>query len=268
MKIEFTKMEGLGNDYVYIDTDKFPIADPSALSRKISDRHFGVGSDGLVLISGSKDADFSMRIFNADGSEAQMCGNASRCIAKYVYERGLTDKTVISLDTLSGVKTLRIHSDASGTVRSVEVSMGRFGGGDSLAVELPNGRVIEGTVIDMGNPHFVVLADGYPGISPENEGKMLEKHPIFPEGTNVEFVQLISPSKVRMRVWERGSGVTMACGTGACATAAALCLKGLTGSECEVVMDGGALTVRCDPSSREISMEGPANFVFEGRMEI
>ncbi|MBQ7194879.1 MAG: diaminopimelate epimerase [Bacteroidales bacterium] len=268
MIIEFVKMEGLGNDYVYVDTDSFPVSNPSELSCWVSDRHFGIGSDGLVLISRSQDADFSMRIFNADGSEAQMCGNASRCIGKYVYERGLTDKTVITLDTLSGVKTLLIHPDASGLVRSVTVSMGNFGGGDSLAVRLPDGRVIEGTVIDMGNPHFVILADDYPGISPEKEGPMLEKHPIFPEGTNVEFVRLISPSKVRMRVWERGSGVTMACGTGACATAAALCLKGLTGSECEVVMDGGALTVRCDPSSREISMEGPANFVFEGRMEI
>ena len=253
---------------MYIDTDRFPIADPSGLSRRVSDRHSGIGSDGLVLISRSKDADFAMRIFNADGSEAQMCGNASRCIGKYVFEKGLTDKRVITLDTLSGVKTLTLHPDASGQVKSVTVSMGRFGGGDVLAVKLPDGREIEGMVIDMGNPHFVILADDYPGISPEKEGPLLEKHPVFPEGTNVEFVQLLSSSKVRMRVWERGSGVTMACGTGACATASALCLKGLTVGACEVLMDGGTLKVQCDPSSREVSMDGPANFVFEGRMEI
>ncbi|MCR5277548.1 MAG: diaminopimelate epimerase [Bacteroidales bacterium] len=268
MKIQFTKMEGLGNDYVYVDTDRFPIADPASVARRVSDRHFGIGSDGLVLIARSASADFSMRIFNADGSEAQMCGNASRCIGKYLYERGLTDKTVITLDTLAGVKTLTLRPDPDGTVRSVAVSMGRFGGGDMLSVTLPDGRVIEGCVIDMGNPHFVIFADDYPGISPETEGPLLEKHPAFPEGTNVEFLQRLSPSGIRMRVWERGSGITMACGTGACASAAAATLKGLVSGSCRVRMDGGELTVQCDPRSREIVMEGPASIVFDGTMDI
>ena len=275
MRLEFTKMEGLGNDYIYIDAARFHIEDPSSLAVRLSDRHFGIGSDGLVLIGRSDKADFSMRMFNADGSEGQMCGNAARCIGKYVYERGLTSKTTLKLETPAGVKTLYLHLDPDGLVGSVSVDMGhaRVLQRD-LAVEAC-GQSFRGSVVDVGNPHFVILCDDAEAVDLERIGPAIEHNPLFPDRINVEFVSVVMPGSLsshvmpdtighlRMRVWERGSGITLACGTGASASAAAMVTAGIVSSPCKILMDGGTLTLHYNADGT-LLMEGPARIVFEG----
>lgn len=265
MKIEFTKMHGAGNDYIYVDTFKYPIENPGVLSERWSKYHTGIGSDGLVLIGSSKVADFSMRIFNADGSEAMMCGNASRCIGKYLWEYGLTDKTDVTLETLSGIKKLHLNIH-NGTVESVTVDMGEpkcYG-----MVNLGDGYgYAAGISVSMGNPHLVIFVDDISQVELEKVGPRLERHPLFPDRVNVEFAQLLGDGRVRMRVWERGSGITQACGTGACATFVAACHEKLCNGVASIVMDGGTLKISTDAATGNILMEGPAVKVFDGTID-
>lgn len=257
-------MEGLGNDYIYVDEARFPIADPAALSVRLSDRHFGIGADGLVLIGPSAVADFRMRMFNADGSEGLMCGNAARCIGKYVYEKGLTDKTIIDLETASGVRKLNLHLASDGTVESVSVGMGSY---RILQRELTleaAGRSFTGMHIDVGNPHFVIFVPDADAVDLQCFGPLIEHQ--FQGGVNVEFATVTGPSSIRMRVWERGSGATLACGTGACATAFDGVSNGLVSSPCSIDMDGGSLQITC--SDCFLFMRGPAHTVFEGSVEV
>lgn len=279
--VRFTKMQGAGNDYIYVNTLLYTIPNPGAAAVKWSARHTGIGSDGLVLIGKSPvpEADFSMRIFNADGSEAMMCGNASRCIGKYLYEKGLTGKTEIRLLTLSGVKTLRLHLGSDGTVGSVTVDMLApqltdksqlaVGGGSMTDGELAaDGFRFRGTFVSMGNPHFVIFTDNINGIDVARCGALLECHPAFPERCNIEFAQVLGDGTIRARVWERGSGVTMACGTGACATAVAAALTGRAGRRSRVWMDGGTLDINWSDTDNHVYMSGPAAFVFEGEIAL
>lgn len=259
-------MHGAGNDYIYVDTIKSPIESPDKLSVAWSARHTGIGSDGLVLIGSSDKADFSMRIFNADGSEAQMCGNASRCIGKYLYEYGLTSKTTITLDTLSGIKILRLHIE-DGKVDSVTVDMGAPAGIHEQIVEA-QGKQFTGTVLSMGNPHLVIFVNDIKDIHLESIGPELENHPLFPDRINVEFAQLLENGSIRMRVWERGSGITQACGTGACATAVAAAFTGWTGRASDIIMDGGRLHIEWNEKDGHVAMTGGATRVFEGEIEI
>ena len=264
--IKFTKMHGAGNDYIYVDTTKYPIESPEKLSVAWSAPHTGIGSDGLVLIGCSDRADFSMRIFNADGSEAKMCGNASRCIGKYLYEYGLTSKTTITLDTLSDIKVLKLHIE-NGIVDTVTVDMGIPADMQEQTVEA-DGRKFTGTTVSMGNPHLVIFVDDIKEIDLESIGPKLENHPSFPGRTNVEFAQILEDGKIRMRVWERGSGITQACGTGACATAVAAALTGRAGRSSDIIMDGGTLTIEWDEKSGHVMMTGGAVRVFDGEIEI
>ena len=265
-KIRFTKMHGCGNDYIYVDTMQYPIADPVQASILWSDRHKGIGSDGLVLIGASPipEADYSMRIFNADGSEAMMCGNASRCIGKYLYERGLTIQTQIRLLTKSGIKTLNLHV-RDGVVESVTVDMG------APQLENPEQFVIsrgldQATFVSMGNPHYVIFTDNVDQVG--ETGRILEYHPAFPHRCNIEFARIESDGSIRTRVWERGSGITQACGTGACATAVAAFVTGRAGRRSRIVMDGGSLDIEWRETDNHVYMTGPAAFVFDGEVEI
>ena len=274
-KVRFTKMHGLGNDYIYIcmvtrqvgaDEQQVPEnTDWSALARRWSDRHTGIGGDGIVLILPSKTCDFRMRIFNADGSEAQMCGNASRCIARYVYERGLTRKTDISLETLSGVKTLHLAT-AGDKVENVQVDMGKPVNISDLHLSI-HGQTTDLTTVNMGNPHAVVFYDTLDGAPVELLGPMIECAPPFPERTNVEFAAVCNWQEIDMRVWERGSGETMACGTGACATAVAAIHRGLTDREVTVHLRGGDLQIALNEQGH-VLMTGTADFVFDGETEL
>ena len=265
-KIPFTKMHGCGNDYIYVDTMSHPIADPAKAAILWSDRHKGIGSDGLVLIGESSipEADYSMRIFNADGSEAMMCGNASRCIGKYLYERGLTEKTEIRLLTLSGIKILRLQI-ASGIVESVTVDMGEPTLED-MTQFLNNRGLSQGTFVSMGNPHYVIFTDDVNQV--EEKGRVLENHPAFPQRCNIEFAHVEEDGTIRTRVWERGSGITQACGTGACATAVAAALTGKAGRTSQIVMDGGTLSIEWRESDNHVYMTGPATFVYDGEIEL
>ena len=285
-RIKFTKMHGCGNDYIYINQMEYAVPDPQAAAIKWSDRHKGIGSDGLVLIDRSPvpEADFSMRIFNADGSEAMMCGNASRCIGKYLYERGLTDKEEIHLLTLSGIKTLLLHVNKS-IVESVTVDMlepvfedeSQFVGNRGLG---------KGVFVSMGNPHYVIFTDNVDQVG--ETGRILEHHLAFPQRCNIEFAApLSSPLRgktdspatnnllpqeegregaFRVRVWERGSGITQACGTGACATAVAAAVTGRAGRKSQIVMDGGTLSIEWRENDNHVYMTGPATFVFDGKI--
>ena len=275
--IKFTKMHGAGNDYIYVDTTRYPIENPEKLSKKWSAPHTGIGSDGLVLIGRSDKADFSMRIFNADGSEAKMCGNASRCIGKYLYDYKLTSKTEITLDTLSGIKILKLHV-TDDKVDTVTVDMGipseepvnYDGKGSKPMTEHPieiDGIRYTGTTVSMGNPHLVIFVNDITKADLSSIGPKLENHPLFPDRINVEFAQVLEEGKIRMRVWERGSGVTQACGTGACATAVAAFLTGRAGRKSIIVMDGGTLTIEWDIATKHVFMTGEATKVFEGEME-
>ena len=265
MNIRFTKMHGAGNDYIYVNTIKYPIENPEELAVMWSKYHTGIGSDGLVLIGTSKTADFSMRIFNADGSEAMMCGNASRCIGKYLYEEGLTAKTEVTLETLSGIKTLRLHLTKDNHVDEVTVDMGlpkiigKVQSGDGYGYT-------EGVSVSMGNPHLVIFVNNISEVDINTVGPSLEKHPLFPNRVNVEFAQTFQDGYIRMRVWERGSGITMACGTGACATAVAAAYTGKCGRESSVKMDGGTLKIKWDETDGHVYMTGPAVKVFDGEI--
>ena len=267
MKIRFTKMQGAGNDYIYVNTLQYPISAPEKLAVAWSRQHTGIGSDGLVLIGPSDRADFSMRIFNADGSEAMMCGNASRCIGKYVYEYGLTDKTTVMLDTLSGVKQLDLQIGNDGTVDAVTVDMGQPT--DIHWVDLGEEIPFEkGLAVSMGNPHLVIFVKDVASVNVAELGSKLEYHPHFPNRVNVEFAQVIDETHIRMRVWERGSGITQACGTGACATAAAAVFSGLCHRTVDVIMDGGTLRLQWDDKNGHMRMTGPAVKVFDGEIDI
>lgn len=276
--VRFTKMHGAGNDYIYVDTQRYPIEHPETLAIKWSAPHTGIGSDGLVLIGSSEKGDFSMRIFNADGSEAKMCGNASRCIGKYLYEHGLTHKQEIRLETLSGIKILQLHVK-DGSVNSVTVDMGipvdepvdYDGQGAKPMKERPivaGGKQWIGTTVSMGNPHLVIFVEDLNEIDIEDAGPKLENHPLFPGRINVEFAQILEDGKIRMRVWERGSGITQACGTGACATAVAACITGRCGTKSDIIMDGGTLTIEWNQETRHVLMTGEATQVFEGEINI
>lgn len=276
--IKFTKMQGAGNDYIYVNTLRHPIADPVRTSIKWSSCHTGIGSDGLVLIGKSAKADFSMRIFNADGSEAMMCGNASRCIGKYVYDNKLTQKEVITLETLSGIKILKLHTE-NGLVEEVTVDMDLPLLANSRQINTPDGKMLaktitvdgkeyKGTFVCMGNPHLVIFIDDIKNVNLPAIGPKLENHPLFPERTNVEFVEVLPDGSLRMRVWERGSGITMACGTGACATAVAAYLNHKAGRKSRVRMDGGDLQIHWNETDGHVYMTGPAVKVFDGEIEI
>ncbi len=260
-QIEFTKMHGTGNDYIYVDTHRFAVAHPEKAAIEWSAPHTGIGSDGLVLIGPSDKADFSMRIFNADGSEAMMCGNASRCIGKYVYEYGLTRKQEITLETLSGIKTLKLHLSGH-QVKAVTVDMGTPT--EAIPVDYDGEFPFESIQISIGNPHLVTFVDDIRRIDLPVIGPRLECHPLFPGRINVEFAQITGNNEIRMRVWERGSGITQACGTGACATAAVAALTGRTGRQVDILMDGGKLTIDWDPVAGHLLMTGPAVKVFDG----
>lgn len=266
MKVRFTKMHGAGNDYIYVNTMNYPVDEPGKWAVEWSRFHTGIGSDGLVLIGSSEKGDFSMRIFNADGSEAKMCGNASRCIGKYVYEAGLTAKRDIALDMLSGIRRLHLDVDADNRVNQVTVDMGVPSDIHPLTLgcEAP---AHTGIAVSMGNPHLVLFVDRVMEIDLSEVGPRLEHHPHFPDRVNVEFAQVIDARHIRMRVWERGSGVTQACGTGACATAAAAIASGLCERKVEVEMDGGTLQLDWDASTGHILMTGPATKVFDGEID-
>ena len=273
--IRFTKMQGIGNDYIYIDCSRETVTDPAGLARKISDRHFGVGSDGLVLILPCDDADFQMRMFNADGSEAEMCGNASRCVGKYVFDRGLTDKTEIRLKTGSGIRILSLNVQ-DGKVVSVTVDMGAPGlSAAEIPTLLPGNPVMDMpvtagdetcrvTCVSMGNPHAVIFVPDADAFPVSEKGPKMETNPAFPARVNTEFATILSRSAIRMRVWERGAGETMACGTGACATLVAAVLNGLTDREAELRLNGGNLRIQWDEKTGHVFMTGPAEFVFDG----
>jgi len=272
--MEFTKMHGVGNDYIYVDAFREKVADPSAVAVAISDRRTGVGSDGLILIAPSKSADFRMIMFNADGSEGAMCGNGVRCIGKYVFERGLTKKKSIDLETKSGPVRLDLHV-RDGKVDLVTVDMGpprpvphsffaRSDVGTRVIAEVLAGDSSwRGTVVSMGNPHFVVEVDDPDAFPVAAIGPLLERHPDFPSKVNVEFVRAVSRDRVRQRTWERGSGETFACGSGACATAVALHGAGRVGRKVDIDLRGGTLTIELTPDGR-VLMTGPAVEVFRG----
>lgn len=281
-KLSFVKMQGDGNDYIYMDTvvdenfRKFPESEYPVLARKISDRHFGIGSDGLILILPASDADFFMRIFNADGSEAQMCGNGIRCVAKYVYERSLTDKSRLKINTKAGIKDIELNTD-HGKVDSITVDMGSpLLEPEAIPVSVPkkekfvegeisvDGNTFRFTAVGMGNPHCVIFTDKLTDELIYRYGPEIEKSNIFPERTNVEFIKVINRTTIEMRVWERGSGETLACGTGACASAVASFLNGFTEPKVEVRLLGGSLFIDYDQNSGHVFMTGPAEFVAEG----
>ena len=275
-RIPFTKMHGAGNDYIYVNTLLYSIPNPEETSRQWSAPHTGIGADGLVLIGFSDDesADYQMRIFNADGSEAMMCGNASRCIGKYLYEKGITDKTDIRLQTRSGIKRLKLNLSLDGNrnrVESITVDMlapqlnvnSQYNPPVEGVLTVGN-RQFEGTFVSMGNPHYVIFTDDVASLNLEHWGPLLENHPAFPERCNIEFAEITNTNSIRVRVWERGSGITMACGTGTCATAVAACLTGRTGRHSSIAMDGGTLEIDWRQTDSHVLMTGPAAFVFEG----
>ena len=278
--MQFTKMHGIGNDYIYVNCMNGIGFDPSETSVRLSDRHFGVGSDGMILICPSEVADFRMRMFNADGSEGKMCGNGIRCFAKYVYAKGLTDKTTVTVETLGGIKTAWLTVE-DGEVTSVRVNMGspilqpslipvRWDG-DSLVGQTVSvaGGEWNITCVSMGNPHCVVFVEDVDGMDLEKIGPRFENDPLFPERVNTEFVRKIDDAAVQMRVWERGSGETWACGTGACAVAVASVLNGaVTSDTVTVKLRGGDLRIEWNRAENVIYMTGPAAFVFEGEVSL
>lgn len=269
MIYKFTKMQGGGNDYIYINAIEYKINDPEEKSKLWSAYHTGIGSDGLILIEASDKADFKMRIFNADGSEGMMCGNGCRCIGKYVYEKGLTDKTNVSLETLSGIKYLHLHIDRYNKVETVTVDMGEPEILEQKLILDVENESYQGTAVSMGNPHYIIMVKNMDDVNLSHIGPLLERHPHFPNRTNVEFVQYLKDKEVRMRVWERGSGITQACGTGACATTAALVANKIIdrGDEVKIIMDGGPLSISWSDVDNHIYMTGGAEFVFEGTVE-
>ena len=275
----FTKMHGCGNDYVYVNLFEEQIENPAKVSIAVSDRHFGIGSDGLITIGASEIADFRMRIYNADGSEAEMCGNGIRCVAKYVYDHKLTDKTEITVETGAGMKTLQLTVEDD-KVTLVRVDMGEpILTPDEIPVVADGDRVVDEpivvddkewrmTCVSMGNPHAVVFVDDVAHFELEKYGPLFENHVRFPKRTNTEFVQIISRNEAIMRVWERGSAETWACGTGTCATVMACILNGLTDNDVLVHLRGGDLRIVYDEKSNHVFMTGPATEVFEGEIQL
>ena len=275
--MKFTKMHGCGNDYVYVNLFEEHIDDPAEMSIKVSDRHFGIGSDGLITIGPSEIADFRMRIYNADGSEAEMCGNGIRCVAKYVYDHKLTDKTEISVQTGAGVKILKLFVEGD-KVEQVTVDMGEpvlapaeipvVADGDRVVDEPIEvcGKEWRMTCVSMGNPHAVVFVDDVENFELEKYGPHFENHERFPKRTNTEFVHVVSRNEAYMRVWERGSAETWACGTGTCATVMACILNGKTDNKVLVHLRGGDLTIEYDEKTNHVFMTGPATEVFNGEV--
>ena len=277
--MKFTKMHGCGNDYVYVNLFEEQLSNPAEVSIKVSDRHFGIGSDGLITIGPSDKADFRMHIYNADGSEAEMCGNGIRCVAKYVYDHKLTDKTEITVETGAGILTLILFVE-NGKVEQVRVDMGQpilnpaqipvVADGDKV-IDEPievGGKTWNMTCVSMGNPHAVVFVDDTANFELEKYGPLFENHERFPKRTNTEFVQIISRTEANMRVWERGSAETWACGTGTCACVMASILNGKTEDKVLVHLRGGDLTIEYDRASNHIFMTGPATEVFSGEIEV
>lgn len=273
--MKFTKMHGCGNDYVYVNLFEEKIENPAELSIAVSDRHFGIGSDGLITIGPSDVADFRMRIYNADGSEAEMCGNGIRCVAKYVYDHKLTDKTEISVESGAGIKYLRLFVE-NGRAEQVRVDMGEpILEPDKIPVVADTDRVVDQpievcgktwrmTCVSMGNPHAVVFVDNVADFELEKYGPHFENHERFPKRTNTEFVEVLSRNEAKMRVWERGSAETWACGTGTCASVMACILNGYTDNRVLVHLRGGDLTIEYDEKTNHIFMTGPATEVFSG----
>ncbi len=276
--MKFTKMQGCGNDYVYVDGGREEVSDKAAMAVMVSDRHFGIGSDGLIFINPSDKADFEMEMYNADGSRGRMCGNGIRCVAKYVYDHKLTDKNPLTVESFGSVKTLYLETK-NGLVERVRVNMGEP---ELEAEKIPvkaekKGRLINDkisaggkeylmTCVSMGNPHAVVYVDDVNAVDIEKTGPCFEKHERFPESVNTEFVQVVNRSKVKMRVWERGSGETLACGTGACATVVASVLNGLTDRKVKVELTGGELEIEWNEEDNCVYMTGPAVEVFSGEI--
>ena len=272
-------MHGCGNDYIYVNAFTESVSDPAAAAIRLSDRHFGIGGDGLVLIRPSEQADFFMDMYNADGSRSEMCGNAIRCVGKYVHDRGLTDKTVLTIETLAGIKTLWLTLE-NGSVRTVRVNMGhpRFHAHDipvasnshrffHQPVEV-GGETWEIHAVNTGNPHGVIVCDDPDALPLEQIGPVLEHHPYFPERANIEFIRVLDRRTIQMRVWERGSGETLACGTGACASVAIAVGLGLTDTNVDVRLKGGTLHIDWDNVQEGMFMTGPAEFVFDGEVDI
>jgi len=279
MDIDFIKMHGAGNDYVYIDMIRhhqnpdYNRLDFNDLAEKISSRHFGVGGDGLVLIMPSETADFRMRMFNADGSEAEMCGNAIRCVGKYLYDRKYIEADSMGIETAVGIKRLRIiEKDDSGKAVKLKVDMGLpILDGKDIPVSVDSNPVTgievegyRGTAVSMGNPHFVTFVDEITDKMVLNDGPKIEINPIFPRKANVEFVKVLAPDRIRMRVWERGTGETLACGTGACAAVVASVLNNHTSRKVSVMLPGGTLEIEWDDADNRVYMTGPAEEVFTG----
>jgi len=260
--MHFTKMQGLGNDYVYLDCTKESPEDLPGLAVALSDRHFGVGGDGIICICPSAQADFRMRMFNADGSEGEMCGNGIRCVGKFVYDKGLTRKTTVTIETLAGVKSLQLTVE-NGAVTAAVVDMGVPVAQAVRTLQIM-GRPYQVHPVSMGNPHAVIFMDEVEKVDLPSLGPRLENHPSFPSRTNVEFVSIQDPEHLDMRVWERGSGETLACGTGACAALAAAVLEGKAAREATIRLRGGALSIRWEESDGHMYMTGPAVTVFEG----
>lgn len=277
--MKFTKMQGLGNDYVYVNCFEEKIENPPAVARYVSDRHFGIGSDGLIMINPSEVADFEMEMYNADGSRGEMCGNGIRCVAKYVYDYGLTDKTQISVETLGGIKYLDLTVE-DGKVVLVKVDMGKpelksdlipIISENEKVIDEPievDGQVYHMTGVSMGNPHTVIYVDDVKNLDLEKIGPKFENHERFPKRINTEFVHCIDRNTVEMRVWERGSGETLACGTGACAVAVASILNNLTDTRVTVKLLGGDLQIEWDREKNHVFMTGPAKAVFDGVIDI
>ena len=283
-KISFTKMHGAGNDYIYVNAMECPIANPEKATVVWSDRHKGIGGDGLIMIDRSEVADFKMRMFNNDGSEGIMCGNGIRCVGKYVYDHRLTTSTTVTIETLGGIKTLQLQTGADNLVTKVRVDMGAplFRNPDQFA--LNNGAMQEGvitapcdggecrnytgTFVCMGNPHFVCFVDDIDTLDVARYGSAMETASAFPERCNIEFAEIKADGAIRTRVWERGSGITMACGTGACATAVAAAIAGKSSRRSAIIMDGGTLHIEWNEADGHVYMTGPAAFVFDGEIEI
>ncbi len=275
--IKFTKMHGLGNDYVYIDTIHQDINEPSSLARFVSNRNFGIGSDGLILICKSDIADFKMRMFNSDGSEAEMCGNGIRCVGKFVYDKGLTNKTEVAIETLAGIKYLKLNIK-DGKVETVRVDMGEpiFEPNKIPVVTLENPvknlkvmaqeKDFNMTCVSIGNPHAITVVEDVKKFDVEKYGKILEVNKVFPKRINVEFAEIVDKNNIKMRVWERGAGETLACGTGACATLVACNINDYTDRKATIELLGGNLYIEWNKEDNHVYMTGPATTVFEGEL--
>ena len=287
--LEFTKMQGIGNDYVYIDCTKKELEKPEKISQIVSYRHFGIGSDGLILILNSKVADFKMEIYNADGSQAEMCGNGIRCVAKFVYDKGLTEKTKLKIETLAGIKELELNVE-NGKVKTVKVDMGEpILEAEKIPVYIDEKMKSEGitptsviknlkleaynqnftfTCVSMGNPHAITFIDNVEKFDVKKFGSVFEVAKAFPKKSNIEFVEIVDKENINMRVWERGSGETMACGTGSCASVVACILNNKTSNKVKVHLLGGELYIEWNKENNHIYMTGPAEIVFEGKIDI